>query len=58
MSDSYSCENKLREIASQLHAEAYDLEKAADILKLLRDSDERLAEIKQARQWAKDWMKS
>ena len=57
MSSSYGAESSLRELASKLHDEAYDLEKAADVLKVLRDSEEHQAEIKSAKSWAKDWMK-
>lgn len=57
MSSSYSCEMKLRDLASELHAQAYDLERAAETLAVLRNSDEQQEKIKEAKQWAKDWMK-
>lgn len=57
MSGSYSCEAELRKIAEGLHAQAYELEQAADVLATLRESSETEERIKQAKIWAKDWMK-
>ena len=57
MSSSYSCEQRLRSIAERLRAEAADLENAADVLELLRKDEGREDRIKEAKQWAKEWMK-
>ena len=60
MSTSLSCETELREIADELRSQAYDLEKAADVLQVLRDeekSKEMREKIKSAKEWAKGWMK-
>ena len=57
MSTSHNAESKLRELAAELHQKAYELEKAADVLKVLRDSCEYEQEIKDAKEWAKRWMK-
>lgn len=56
MSSSYSCEEKLRELASDLHKKAYELEEAANTLETLRKSDNMQSEIASAKKWAKDWM--
>ena len=57
MSTSWNCEQDLRDLATKLHADAYDLEKAADVLAVLRDAENRSAEIAAAKRYAKDWMK-
>lgn len=57
MSSSYSCETKLREMALDLHNQAYELEQAADVLRTLRENEHLKEEIKCAKNWAKDWMK-
>jgi len=58
MSSSYNCEENLRELANKLRIQASDLETAANTLAVLRDSNMVEKEIKAAKQWAKDWMKS
>lgn len=57
MSDSYGCEHELRKIAEELHAQAYDLETAADVLRDLREDEGRAEKIKFVKTWAMDWMK-
>ena len=57
MSSSYNCEEELRKLASKLRVQALDLETAADTLAILRDSNMVEKEIKEAKQWAKNWMK-
>jgi len=57
VSSSYSCESKLRELAQELHRQAYELEQAADTLKTLRDTENMKDELAAAKAWAKDWMK-
>ncbi len=60
MSSSYSCECELREMAEKLRKDAYELEQAADLLELLRDSENsklREEKIKGLKDWAKSWIK-
>lgn len=60
MSSSYGCELELRDMAEKLHGEAYDLEKAADLLEELRNEDnykEREDKLGSLKKWAKDWLK-
>lgn len=57
MSDSYSCETKLREIAEKLHREAYELEQAADALLAIRESNDHSTELANAKKWAAEWLK-
>lgn len=57
MSTSYNCEGKLRELADKLHDKAYELEKAADVLRVLREADDFKLDIIEAKKWAKDWMR-
>lgn len=58
MSNSFSCEVELEKLAEKLHDEAYDLEKAVEILKTLRESENHKDEIKSAKQRARSWMRS
>lgn len=55
MSDSYNCETELRKTAEQLHAQAYDLERAADTLQAIREEKDRGEELQKLKQWAKGW---
>jgi hypothetical protein len=57
MSNSYSCVKNLRELAEELHSKAYELEHCADTLDILRDADCYTDKIKEAKKWAKEWMK-
>ncbi len=57
MSSSFDCETKLRNLADELHGQAYELEQAADVLKTLRNADSLKEQIEKAKKWAKDWMK-
>lgn len=56
MSTSFSCEERLKELASELHQKAYELEDAARVLATLRNSGELEEKIKKAKEWAKDWL--
>lgn len=56
MTTSYSAESELRTLAEELHAQAYELEKAADVLRTLRECDDMKERIESAKQWAKDWL--
>jgi len=56
MSDSSSCEFELRQIADKLHAQAYELEAAADALLILRNADYEKDKIATAKNWAKSWL--
>jgi hypothetical protein len=47
-------------MAEKLHAEAYQLEQAADLLAYFRDEEEmgpRKERMKRLKAWAKDWLK-
>lgn len=57
MSSSWNCEQELRNLAQELHRQAYDLENAAEILATLRNSDDIKERIASARRRAKEWMK-
>ncbi len=57
MSSSYSCECELRDLAEKLHQQGYELEQAADVLRVLRDSSEIQENIRKAKEWARGWMK-
>lgn len=56
MSTSYGCEEKLRNLASKLYDQAHELEKAADILRSLRDYEDTQGEIESVKRVAKEWM--
>ena len=56
MSSRWGCEEELRKVAEKLHAYAYDLEKAADALELIRKTDSLKDERARAISWAKGWM--
>lgn len=56
MSSSFSCEEELMKLADELHKQAYDLEKATETLRILRNSQEIQDRIKAAKEWAKKWM--
>jgi division protein CdvB (Snf7/Vps24/ESCRT-III family) len=56
MSSSYNCEVELRRIAEDLHTQAYDLEKAAEVLETIRTTEGVADKIKSAKNWAKSWM--
>lgn len=53
MSSSYSCAEKLRELAAELHRKAYELEECATTLDTLRQSDQMEEEIAKAKEWAR-----
>lgn len=57
MSSSYSVECELRALAEELHAQAYDLEKAAEVLETLRTSSDLKERVDSAKRWAEGWMK-
>lgn len=57
MSTSHSCEDELRRIASDLYAKAAELEQAAEVLRVLRETVNLKDEIASAKKWAKDWMR-
>ena len=57
MSTSLSCETWMRELAKKLHDQAYELERAADVLQILREKCDYKTEIQTAKEWAKDWLK-
>ncbi len=57
MSSSWACEEELKRLAEELHLRAKELERAAEVLETLRNSDELENAIKKAKAWAKDWMK-
>jgi hypothetical protein len=48
---------ELRNLAEELHREAYDLERAADVLRILREYPHK-DKVQSARAWAKWWMKT
>ena len=58
MSDSYSAEQNLIKLAEELEAQAANLRRAAEVLNVLRNSNEQQNSIKDAKEWAKSWMKS
>ena len=57
MSTSHSCEQSLRNLAEELIAQASDLRQAADVLEVLRNESDTKARIKEAKEWAKSWLK-
>jgi hypothetical protein len=57
VSSSISCELALRTLAEELREQAGELEQAANVLAALRDSDEQKGRIKEAKAWAKRWMR-
>lgn len=57
MSNSWNCEAKLRELASELYSKATELELAANVLRDLRDEGEINTRIEDAKKWAKEWMR-
>ena len=60
MSTSWSCEQELRKMAEELHGQAYELEQAADLLQLMRDTESQestMAKIKSLKLWAAGWIK-
>jgi len=57
MNNSWGLESKLRDIVSDLHDKAYEVEKAADILRILRDSNNIEDDIESAKKWIKNWIK-
>lgn len=56
MSNSYGCETKLRELASEFYEKANELEKAADCLRDLREAEGMESRFKDAKEWAKRWL--
>ena len=57
MSSSYSCEQVLRELASELRQKADELEQAAEALAILRGNESYKEKITSAKSWAIDWIK-
>ena len=59
MSSSWSCEQELRDLATELYAKASELEDAANVLATLREEGNigsLKKRINDAKSWAKGWM--